>query len=205
MFPLYDFQREKGKVPYLTILLIFFNAFFFFLFFKNLNFFIQKFGFIPNDFLERKNFSNIFSAMFIHGNFFHLLVNMWFLWVFGDNVEQKLGKIKFLFLYFLSGLGAFFFHLVMALEKSTPVIGASGAISGILGAYLILFPRNKILTLIPIFYFYRLIVIPANFFIIIWFLYQFFAMSFNSHIAWWAHIGGFLSGIFFVKATRKRK
>lgn len=204
MIPLLDASHQKGKIPLLTILLIFLNTFFFFFSLPNLNYFVEKFGFFPEKFLKNQDIFSIFSSMFLHGSFFHLISNMWFLWLFGDNVEFKLKKIRFLILYFGSGIGAAFFHSFLTSQKSIPTIGASGAISGILGAYLLLFPKNKILTLVPFFYFYRIMFLPAFLFIGIWFLGQFLYMNYNPFVAWWAHIGGFLTGLLITHFLKKK-
>lgn len=199
MFPFYDESRVKGKIPLATISLIFLNVAIFFISLSNLDFFIENFGFIPERFFRGEAIFSIFSAMFLHGGFSHLFGNMWFLWIFGDNVEVKLGKLKFLIFYLLCGLGATFLYFITTADKSIPVVGASGAISGILGAYLILFPRNKIRALVPMFYFYRIMTIPAIFYIGIWFLYQFLYMGVDPFVAYWGHIGGFLTGLLLIK------
>lgn len=199
MFPLYDESRVRGKIPLITILLISLNVAVFLISFSNLNFFIENFGLIPEKFLRGEKIFTIFSSIFLHAGFSHLIGNMWFLWIFGDNVEEKIGKIKFLILYFLSGLGSSFLYLVTVAEKSIPVVGASGAISGVLGAYLILFPKNRIRALIPTFYFYRIITVPAIFYIGLWFLYQFLYMGIDPFVAYLGHIGGFLTGILLIK------
>lgn len=186
-----------------TICLISLNVAIFFITFPNLDFYIEKFGFIPKKFLQGKALFSVFSSMFLHGGLSHLIGNMWFLWIFGDNVERKIGKIKFLILYLLSGLGSSFLYLITAVEKFIPVVGASGAISGILSAYLILFPKNRIVALVPFFYFYRIIALPALIYIGIWFLYQFLYMPIDPFVAYWGHIGGFLSGILLIKLLKK--
>lgn len=197
MFPLFDQGKKRKKFPLLTFFLIFINFLIFFISIAQLEIFIYQFGFIPKNLLEQQKFPTLFSATFLHASFFHLISNMWFLWIFGDDVEVRMGKLKFLILYFFSSIVGFIFHTILNSEKTIPVIGASGAISGILGAYLILFPKNKIVTIVPIFYFLRIVVIPAFFYILLWFLYQFFYMEINPFVAWWAHIGGFLGGIIF--------
>lgn len=204
MIPLFDQSPPTKKgIPLITIFLIFFNVIIFILVLPDLELFIKKFGFIPKFLLEGRNLLNIFWAMFLHGSFLHLVGNLWFLWIFGDNVELKIGKIKFLILYFLSGINAFVFHLLFNQDKLTPVVGASGAISGILGAYLVLFPSNKVLALFPFFLFYRLILLPASVYIGFWFVFQFLSMGTNPYVAWWAHIGGFATGILFAKSLKK--
>lgn len=145
----------------------------------------------------------LFSFMFLHGGFWHLLGNMWSLYIFGDNVEDRLGHLKYLFFYILCGLLSGLFHLAINWTSGVPTIGASGAIAGVMGAYLILYPESKILTLIPIIIIPYFIEIPALFFLGIWFVIQFLSAAASSAgaggIAWWAHVAGFLSGIFLLK------
>jgi len=144
-----------------------------------------------------------FSFMFIHGGFWHLLGNMWSLYIFGDNVEDRLGPLRYLLFYVLCGLISGLAHLALNWHSQAPTIGASGAIAGVMGAYFVLYPAAKILTLIPIFFFPLFLEIPAYVFLGIWFLLQFLsAAGSGSHgggIAWWAHVGGFLSGMLFLK------
>jgi len=155
----------------------------------------------------------LFSAMFLHGGWFHLLGNMLYLWIFGDNVEDRLGRGKYLFLYLATGIGGSVAQVVFNPLAAEPIIGASGAIAGVLGAYFISFPRARILTLIPIIFFITFIEIPAFVFLVIWF----FTQSLNglanigvpgNMVAWWAHIGGFVTGIFLMvllAPARKRR
>jgi membrane associated rhomboid family serine protease len=146
----------------------------------------------------------LFSFMFLHGGFLHILGNMWFLHIFGDNVEDRLGPIRFLLFYLLCGWASGFAHLWANWTSTVPTIGASGAIAGVMGAYLILFPGARIITLIPIFFIPYFIEIRAIVFLGIWFLFQFFYASLSGPevgggIAWWAHIGGFVFGMIAVK------
>jgi len=145
----------------------------------------------------------LISFMFLHGGFWHLLGNMWSLYIFGDNVEDRLGPLRYLLFYLLCGFTSGLSHLFLNLNSNVPTIGASGAIAGIMGAYFILHPRSKILTLIPILFIPYFIEIPAFFFLGIWLLFQLVnaAGSYGggSGIAWWAHIGGFVFGIIFLK------
>jgi membrane associated rhomboid family serine protease len=149
----------------------------------------------------------LFSFMFIHGGFWHLLGNMWSLYIFGDNVEDRLGHVRYLAFYVLCGLASGLFHLAMNWTSQVPTIGASGAIAGVMGAYLILYPRSKILTLIPIIIIPYIIEIPALFFLGIWFALQFLSATVSSAgasgIAWWAHVAGFIAGIFLLKLFLK--
>jgi membrane associated rhomboid family serine protease len=204
VIPISD-EKRSGKIPFFTLFLIFLNLIVFFITLSDLPSFVQKYGFVPKEIEEGKKLFTFVSSIFLHGSFSHLIGNLWFLWIFGDNVEAKLGKIKFLILYFFSGFSSLILFSFMTSDKTIPVIGASGAISGILGAYLILFPKNKVNTLVPVFYFYRIIPLPAIIYIGIWFLYQFLSLPSDSFIAYWGHIGGFLTGIFLVKILLKKK
>jgi membrane associated rhomboid family serine protease len=143
------------------------------------------------------------SFMFLHGGFWHLLGNMWSLYIFGDNVEDRLGPLRYLMFYLICGVASGVSHLLLNLHSNLPTIGASGAIAGVMGAYFILHPRSKILTLIPIFFIPYFIEIPAYVFLGLWFALQFISAA-ASHgqaggVAWWAHIGGFIFGIIFLK------
>ncbi len=143
------------------------------------------------------------SSMFLHGGFLHILMNMWFLYIFGDNIEDRLGHIRYLIFYLFCGVAAGLVHLYTNWNSNIPTIGASGAISGVMGAYLLLYPRSKILTLIPIFFFFQFVEIPAFIFLGFWLLMQLFSAGLTPRnvggIAFWAHIGGFISGLIFIK------
>jgi membrane associated rhomboid family serine protease len=178
----------------------------------DLNRFIFYYGLVParysapaiaSHFTFSEQALALFSFMFLHGSFWHLLGNMWSLYIFGDNVEDRLGPIRYLLFYLCCGWVSGLAHLVTNWYSQVPTIGASGAIAGIMGAYLVLYPRAKILTLIPIFFIPYFIDIPASFFLGIWFLFQFVSAVGSSGatggIAWWAHIGGFLFGIILLK------
>ena len=165
----------------------------------SLNRFIMQYGIVP----DRLHYSSIITSMFIHGGFLHIAGNMWFLWIFGRGVEDLLGHAKYLFLYFACGIaGALVFVLVNS-HSTVPTIGASGAIAGIMGAYLIKFPRAHIITLVFIFVFITTVDIPAFFLLLYWFAIQFFSgigsvgysQVSNGDVAWFAHVGGFLAGM----------
>ena len=154
----------------------------------------------------------IFSSIFMHAGWFHLISNMWVLFIFGDNVEDRMGSLAYLIFYLLSGAAAGVLQTYLTPSSSVPVLGASGAIAGVLGAYIFLFPRARVVTLVPIFFFMSVIEIPALFFLGFWFISQLFAglASIGAEaaqgVAWWAHIGGFLAGLvvspFFLKRLR---
>ena len=181
-----------------------------------LNQFIITYGLVPARysvpqiaayFTFSQQILSFFSFMFIHGGFLHLLGNMWSLYIFGDNVEDRLGPIRYLLFYLLCGLLSGLSHLFINLHSQVPTIGASGAIAGVMGAYILLFPGSKILTLIPIFFIPYFIQIPAFLFLGFWFLLQFISAAGSSGqaggVAWWAHIGGFLFGMIFIKLFMK--
>lgn len=153
-----------------------------------------------------------FSSIFLHGGWMHFIGNMWFLWIFGDNVEDSMGHGRYILFYLLAGLGAGIVHLALNAQSELPTIGASGAISGVMGAYLVLHPRGRVLTLIPIFIFFKIIDIPAYFFLIIWILIQTVqgVVSLGlpadvGGVAWWAHVGGFVIGAALIFLFRKRR
>jgi len=146
------------------------------------------------------------SFMFLHGGFLHLIGNMWSLYIFGDNVEDRLGHLRYLAFYLLCGLVSGLSHLLLNFNSNIPTIGASGAIAGVMGAYIVLFPNARILTLIPILIFPWFVEIRAYFFLGVWFLIQ-FANATLSHgavsgVAWWAHVGGFVSGMALLKVLQ---
>ena len=149
---------------------------------------------------------SIFSYMFLHGGFLHFIGNMWSLYIFGDNVEEHFGSLRFLGFYLICGAISGFFHFVLNPTSSMPTIGASGAIAGVMGAYFLLFPKSRILTLIPIIIIPWFVEIPAFIFLGIWFLMQILnaaGSGAGAGIAWWAHIGGFAIGFLMAKFNTK--
>jgi len=178
----------------------------------NLDRFVYIYGLVParysmpqisSYFTTSQQLLSWLSFMFLHGGFWHLLGNMWSLYIFGDNVEDRLGPFRYLVFYLLCGITSGLSHLLFNLHSNMPTIGASGAIAGVMGAYLILHPNSKILTLIPIIFIPWFVEIPAFFFLGLWFILQFINAA-SSHgniggIAWWAHIGGFVFGIVLLK------
>ena len=201
MLPLYDENKRKG-FPFITIVLVVFNIYFFFVSFSNPDFYFDNYAFSFKNLFDGNLFT-IFSSMFLHGNIIHLLGNMLFLWVFGRNIEIKIGSFKFLIFYFLCGIFSVLTYALIE-DKTMSLIGASGAISGVLGAYLILFPRNKIKTIVPIIVFLTTASIPAFVFIIIWFLIQLLSIGSADMIAYSSHIGGFIAGAILIKKFNKR-
>jgi membrane associated rhomboid family serine protease len=175
--------------------------------------FISLFGLIPSEFslLNPLSYISIFTSMFLHGGWFHLITNMWILYIFGDNVEDRMGSVRYLVFYLMAGAAAGLTHVFFASGSNLPTVGASGAIAGVLGAYMILYPRARVVTLIPVFIFPWFVDIPAVFFLGIWFLTQVSsgllsigAMTAFGGIAWWAHIGGFLFGLLLVRRFARR-
>ncbi len=145
-----------------------------------------------------------FASMFLHGGFLHLLGNMWFLYIFGDNVEDRMGHFRYFIFYLLCGLAATVMHILTSPSSRVPTIGASGAISGVLGAYFVLFPRASVLTLVLFFYFLEVVEIPAVVYLGLWFIMQLNSgilqtmlrpSEVQGGVAWWAHVGGFVAGI----------
>ena len=174
----------------------------------------EAFSFIPRRFFgwrgspfDLGRWLPLFTAMFLHANLLHLVSNMWFLWIFGDNVEDRLGHGRYLVFYLLCGVASFLVHGLSAPRSTLPALGASGAISGVLGAYLILFAGARILTLIPIVIIPWFVEIPAVVFIGMWFVLQFFYATQvgagQSGVAWWAHVGGFLAGVVLCLVMRR--
>lgn len=150
----------------------------------------------------------LLTCIFLHGGWMHFLGNVWFLYIFGDNVEDRLGHWGYLAFYLLSGVAASAAHLGTNWSSTVPTIGASGAIAGVMGAYFLLHPKAMVLTVVPIFFFIEVLVLPAYFFLGIWFLLQFFqgTMAITATeaggVAWWAHIGGFVAGLGAAAALR---
>ena len=164
--------------------------------------FIRHFGLVP----DRLHASSIVTSMFLHGGWLHVLGNMWFLFIYGRNVEDIMGSAKFFFFYMICGIIAAVVHVFFNPFSRVPTVGASGAIAGVMGAYLVKFPRARILTLVPIFFFLTTLEIPAALLLLFWFGLQFFSgvgsigysQISTGGIAWFAHIGGFLAGMLLV-------
>jgi len=183
------------------------------------DYFIIQWGLVPAEFWSGKDlpptipipiFFVVLTSMFLHGGWFHLIGNMWYLWLFGDNVEWAMGSARFALFYILCGLGAAFAQMAVAPGSMVPMVGASGAISGVMGAYLVLFPWSRILTLVPFFFFYYFMELPAILFLGLWFLIQLFSalgsisMIDLGGVAWFAHLGGFITGALLVFPFKKR-
>lgn len=204
MIPLRDMSRKPG-LPAITIILIEVMIFAFLteLQTRNLEQFIVSFALIPAkvDFTHLSSLFAFLTAMFLHGGLVHILSNLWFLWIFGDNVELELGRSKFLALFLLSGIGGSLLHFFIYPNSNIPILGASGAIAGVLGAYLVLFPRHRVSTLVPLGPFLTVMKLPAYVMIGFWVILQIvsgvtsFAAQEAGGVGWWAHIGGFAVGL----------
>jgi membrane associated rhomboid family serine protease len=201
MIPIGDDNSARRITPVVTYVLIALNVLVFFLELNNGEAFIQRWAFIPSRFLENPagDFVTLFTSMFMHAGWAHLLGNMLYLWIFGDNVEDRLGHGLYFAFYILCGLAATFAQLAISLGSSVANVGASGAIAGVLGAYLVMFPRGRVNVLLGRF------VTPMSALIVIglWFLLQIFSQisvfSASSQgqggVAYMAHIGGFVAGV----------
>jgi membrane associated rhomboid family serine protease len=150
-----------------------------------------------------RQYSHLITAMFLHGGWMHLIGNMWFLWLFGNNIEDSMGRLRFIVFYLVTGLAAAVGQVVASPDSVIPMVGASGAISGVMGAYLILYPRVKVYVLVPIFIFFTSIALPAWMMLGYWFLIQLASGLLSQDdvggVAFWAHVGGFVAGIVLIK------
>jgi membrane associated rhomboid family serine protease len=161
--------------------------------------FIREYGVVPAEFA----WPGLLSSMFLHGGWLHIVGNMWYLWIFGDNVEDRMGHGRYLVFYLLCGALAGLAHAFVNPDSYIPTIGASGAVAGVMGAYFVLYPRSRVLTLIPLFVFIEIIEIPALYFLGFWFLLQLFSgagsiahtSGTQAGIAFWAHVAGFIAGL----------
>lgn len=211
-FPLKD-ENPTEKKPILTVTLIVANVgIFLFAYLSGQNAYEQilsKYGMIPNEISKGINLHTIFTSMFLHGGFVHLIGNVLFLWIFGDNIEDLFGRSKFLLIYFGSGVAASLAHVAFNPNSTVTTIGASGAIAGILGAYIVKYPRAKVLTLF-FFLFIRIVRVPAALFLGLWIGLQIISGSLTLatempvSVAYWAHIGGFVAGMYFAFILKER-
>ncbi len=216
MIPFKD-NIPSRTVPFVTVSIIILNVVVFFyelMLGRSLDPFLSQYGVVPAAILAWPRSAVPLTAialpyltsMFLHGGWLHLIGNMWYLWIFGDNVEDRLGHFQFLIFYLLCGLGAGIVHTIFNYDTYVPSVGASGAIAGVLGAYIVSYPFARVLTLVPIFVFIQVIEIPALIVLGLWFVVQFFngtaSLTTSSAgaggVAWWAHIGGFIIGIILV-------
>ena len=212
MIPLRDTQPSY-TFPFVTVAIIALNVLAFLYEFTmdpyEFNFFIAHHGVIP----ARLQWVDVLTSIFLHGGWLHLIGNMWFLWIYGDNVEDILGHAQYLVFYLLCGLAATMVHVVFNADSRVPTIGASGAIAGVMGAYVVKFPHSKITTLVLVVVFITTMEIPAYLILLYWFVIQFFSgvgSMGHSHlsqggVAWFAHIGGFLAGVALILVMRTRE
>src|SRR5579884_1003278 len=205
MIPLRSSERTTTP-PSMTLALIAIN---FAVFFHELmlpdyqlNRFIMQYGIVP----DRLRYAQLFTSMFIHGGWLHIIGNMWFLWIFGRGIEDLLGHARYLIFYLVCGVAAALTQVFVDPYSRIPTVGASGAIAGVMGAYLVKFPRARIITLVPIFFFITTFALPAAFLLIYWFAIQFlngvgsvgYSQVSSGNIAWFAHVGGFIAGMLLV-------
>jgi membrane associated rhomboid family serine protease len=199
MLPIGDDDSARRTVPVVTYALIALNVLFFFVEMTGGDAFIMKWAFVPSRFLANPmgDFLTLFTSMFMHAGWLHLGSNMLYLWIFGDNVEDRFGHGKFIVFYLLCGLGATFAQLVFSLESTIPNLGASGAIAGVLGAYILMFPQGRVQVLMG----RAVIPMPALMVIGLWFVLQLFSgigsiasTADTGGVAYMAHIGGFIAG-----------
>jgi rhomboid family protein len=216
MIPLYDTLRSR-RLPIVNWLLIALNVLVFVyeisLSSSGLDRLTSTWGLLPAALMSHPQAAwiTIFTSMFLHGGWFHILSNMWVLFIFGDNIEDRMGGGRYLIFYLLSGTAAGLLQSYFLPTSREPMIGASGAIAGVLGAYLLLFPQARIASLVPIFFIFTIINIPAPIFLLFWFVSQLFSGwltlggAGGSGVAWWAHVGGFVFGMLaaFVFARRR--
>jgi len=222
MIPLRD-SNPSRTIPFVNYLLIAVNVIVFLFELslgRGMNKLVMHFGLVPCNLVDDVStlhfgvttFLPLFTSMFLHGGWMHLIGNMLFLYIFGDNVEDRFGHFRYLIFYFVAGLAAAATQIYMFPASLVPMVGASGAIAGVLGAYVFMFPTAKILTLVPIFFFFQFIELPAFLFLGFWFLLQIisgtFALGIGADaggVAWWAHIGGFIAGAALFPFLRKRR
>ena len=233
MFPYHD-ENETQRTPYVTLTLIALNVLSWLLVqgagaTVPLVRSVCEFGLIPGELTGSvppgtpfpmgeglvcltdpgRQFSNIITSMFLHGSWMHLLGNMWFLWLFGNNIEDAMTRPRYLAFYLLCGLGAALAQVLADPASNVPMVGASGAISGVMGAYLVLFPRVRVFTLVPLGFFLTSIALPAWVMLIYWVALQFLGgvtsivAEQTGGVAFWAHLGGFLTGVVLIKLFEK--
>src|SRR6476620_7001227 len=212
MIPLRDVIPSR-TTPYVTVTIIILNALAWFFEIsmprEELSRFLQVWGVVPAAFIPL----TLFSSMFLHGSWSHVIGNMWYLWIFGDNVEDRLGHGRFIGFYLLCGVIASFGQIMLDPGSTLPMIGASGAIAGVMGGYFVLYPQSRVLTLIPLIIFWEIIELPAIMLLGFWFLMQLFsagaiavtASTGGAGVAFMAHVAGFLCGVGGIFLFRQRQ
>jgi membrane associated rhomboid family serine protease len=225
MFPIRD-EIPSRRAPVVTWALIAANvvvfAYQFLLPEASLQQFVYRFGLVPARITDpdwafqvgfpSRGYGSFLSSMFLHGGLMHLVSNLWTLWIFGDNVEDRLGRARFLGFYVVCGLAAGWVHWLTNTTSTIPTIGASGAIAGVMGGYLLLYPHARVLTLIPVFFYPLFVHVPALVYLGVWIVTQLFSGTMSlgqggeaGGIAWWAHIGGFGAGLLLVRLLARRE
>jgi membrane associated rhomboid family serine protease len=206
VIPIRDDLRTR-RIPVVNYMLIAINVIVFILMWlagSNQDAIVYQFALIPANLVANINLANvsdIFTSMFMHGGLAHLAGNMLYLWIFGDNVEDRLGRFGYLVFYLVGGLIASLTHVLTNLGSQIPTVGASGAIAAVLGAYLVMYPQSRVATFIPLGFFMRLTMLPASIVLGLWFVLQLFNGFLSlggpdvGGVAFWAHIGGFVTGV----------
>jgi len=229
MIPIRD-DQPRFSTPYVTYFLVALNVVIFLMELSvgsqsrgALNALIFEFGVVPKQVLDSLGGGPqlspvgavipIFTSMFLHGSWLHIIGNMWVLWIFGDNIEDHVGHFLYLMFYLLCGFAAAVTHILLNPGSNVPTVGASGAIAGIMGAYFLLYPRARVLTIVPLIVFFTFWWLPAWIVLGYWFLVQFlsgtatsvaYSSSSSGGIAFWAHVGGFVAGIVLIKVLPER-
>jgi membrane associated rhomboid family serine protease len=226
MIPIRD-DQPRFSTPFVNYFIIALNALAFFYELsiqmqghRALDRFVYQFGVVPTNTelaLAHLNLAGVFlpilTSMFLHGSWLHIIGNMWVLWIFGDNIEDHLGHFSYLIFYLISGFAAALAHILLNLGSNVPSVGASGAIAGVMGAYFVLYPRARVLTLVPLIVFFTFWWLPAWIVLGYWFVIQFLSgaatsVAYTSQtgggIAFWAHVGGFVAGIVLIKIFPER-
>lgn len=203
IFPIGDTQVQGGHKPIVSYTLIIINVAVFMYEFSlgsNINGFVTTYGTIPTEILRGDDTFTLFTSMFLHAGWMHLIGNMLFLWVFADNIEAKIGSLRFTIFYLAGGIAASMLHIGLNPSSAIPSVGASGAIAAVMGAYLLMFPKSQIKMLVLILF--RSFTVPAILFLGLWFGQQLIAgigslakTADTAGVAWWAHIGGFAAGL----------
>lgn len=214
MFPLSD-SIKAHSFPFVNIAIILATVSVFFLQITAVDFedFIYQYALIPAN-INFDNYATLIpfiTSIFLHGGFLHIISNMWFLWVFGDNVEGHMGKLIYPIVYLLSGIVGGLSQYFFSPDSQIPMLGASGAVAGVLGAYYVLFPHSKIKTLVPFFGFASIIEIGAPLMLGYWFILQIFSGAASlpfmtadtGGVAFWAHVGGFMTGVLFANILKR--
>jgi membrane associated rhomboid family serine protease len=212
MIPLHG-DNPTRTFSFVTFTLIIANVLVFVRELSGMDAFVHHYALVPAALVEVQSWreiSTIFTSMFLHGSWMHLIGNMLYLWIFGINVEDAIGHFRFIVFYLLCGLGAAAAQVLVSPDSIVPVVGASGAVSGVLGAYL-LFPRARVLVLVPIWFFLRFIYVPAWLMLVVWFGVQLLSglvvtgINLHGGVAFWAHVGGFVAGMALILILEKRR